>query len=124
MSKRDNQPPFGGRWRRDDDDDLPLDVEKLLREFPQRLNRLKEASGLSWSGLARILGVDRKQTRRWGGGTEPRGGSVLSVFHFGNRIPGGLDILLGLLTDPDLPDDEEDKAEQEGDEEENEEQEG
>ena len=116
MSKRDNQPPFDGRWRRDDDgDDLPLDIEKLLREFPQRLNRLKEVSGLSWSGLARVLGVDRKQARRWGGGTEPRGGSVLSVFHFGCRIPGGLDILLGLLDDPDLPDDEEDE---EGDEEE------
>ena len=120
MSKRDNQPPFGGRWRLDDDDDLPLDVEKLLREFPQRLNRLKEASGLSWSGLARVLGVDRKQARRWGGGTEPRGGSVLSVFHFGCRIPSGLDILLGLLTGPDLPDDEEDKAKEQRENEEEE----
>lgn len=109
MSNRDNDPPFGGRWRRDDDDDLPLDIEKLLREFPQRLNRLKEASDLSWSGLARILGVDRKQTRRWGAGTEPRGGSILAVFHFGCRVPGGLAILLGLLTDLDLPGDEEDE---------------
>ena len=110
MSNRDNQPPFDGRRRRDDND-LPQDVEALLRAFPGRLNRLKEASGLSWSGLARTLGVDRKQTRRWSGGTEPRGGSVLSLFHFGDRIPGGLDILLGRATEPDLPDDEEDEEE-------------
>ena len=111
MTNRENQPPFDGRWRRDDDD-LPLDVEALLRDFPGRLNRLKEASGLSWSGLARALGVDRKQTRRWGGGTEPRGGSVLSLFHFGSRVPGGLDILLGRFNEPELPGDEDDEEQE------------
>ena len=124
MSNRDNEPPFDGRSRRDDDYDLPLDVEALLRAFPQRLNRLKEASGLSWSGLARTLGVDRKQTRRWSGGTEPRGGSVLSLFHFGNRMPGGLDILLGRDAEPDLPDDEEDEEDEKRQEEGEEEQKG
>ena len=69
MNNRDNQPPLGGSR----DDDQPLDVEALLRAFPGRLDRLKEASGLSWSGLARTLGVDRKQTRRWSNGAEPRG---------------------------------------------------
>ena len=113
MNNRDNQPPFDGRRRRDGDQ--PLDVEALLRAFPGRLDRLKEVSGLSWSGLARTLGVDRKQTRRWSNGAEPRGGSVLSVFHFGNRIPGGLDILLGRDTEPDLPDDEDEEGEDQDD---------
>ena len=90
--------------------------------YPDRLNRLKQLSGLSWSGFARVLGVDRKQTRRWGNGTEPCGGSLLSVFHLANRIPGGLDILLGLLTEPDLPGEEED--DEEGEEREDEEEEG
>ena len=47
---------------------LPLD-------FPQRLTRLKEASGLTWSGLSRALGVDPKQMYRWRRGTEPCGGA-------------------------------------------------
>ena len=64
MTNRDNEPPFDG-------DDLPLDVEALLRDFPRRLDLLKEASGLSWSGLARAIGVDRKQTRRWAGTPNP-----------------------------------------------------
>ena len=100
MTGRDNGFPF-------DDDHLPLDIEALLRAFPGQLTRLKEASGLSWSGLARVLGVDRKQTRRWGnGGVEPAGGSILSLFHFASRIPGGLDILLGRFIEPEFPDDE------------------
>ena len=110
MSNRDHEFPFDG-------DDLPLDIEALLRDFPERLNRLKQLSGLSWSGFARVLGVDRKQTRRWSNGAEPCGGSLLSVFHLANRIPGGLDILLGLLTEPDLPGEEEDEEEREEQEE-------
>ena len=104
MADHDDELPF-------DDDDLPLDIEALLRAFRERLKRLKDLSGLSWGGFARILGVDRKRCRRWADGTEPSGGSVLAVFHFASRIPGGLDILLGLLTEPDLPDDEEDEEE-------------
>ena len=116
MTNRENEPPFDG-------DDLPPDIEALLRAFPERLDRLKEASGLSWSGLARAIGVDRKQTRRWGQYAEPRGGSILSIFHFGDRIPGGLDILLGRDTEPELPDDEEEEEDEGQGEEEEEEQE-
>ena len=105
MTGRNNGFPF-------DEDGLPPDIEALLRAFPGRLTRLKEASGLSWSALARFLGVDRKQTRRWGnGGVEPAGGSILSLFHFASRIPGGLDILLGRSTEPELPDDEDEEGE-------------
>ena len=114
MTSRDHEFPF-------DDDDFPLDIEALLRDFPERLNRLKRLSGLSWSGLSRVLGVDRKRCRRWAGGTEPSGGSVLAVFHFASRIPGGLDILLGLLTEPDLAEDEEDEGEDQGHEQEDDE---
>lgn len=105
MTSIDHEFPFDG-------DDFPLDIEALLRDFPERLNRLKRLSGLSWSGLSRVLGVDRKRCRRWADGTEPSGGSVLAVFHFASRIPGGLDILLGLLTEPGLPDDEEEEDEE------------
>ena len=67
----------------------------LPADFPQRLLRLKEASGLSWSGMAQAIGVDRKQLRLWAEGVEPCGGAMLSLFRLASRIPGGLDILLG-----------------------------
>ncbi len=67
----------------------------LPEDFPQRLERLKEASGLSWRGLARALGVDPKQLLRWRKGVEPCGGAMHSIFRFARRIPGGLNILMG-----------------------------
>ena len=34
-------------------------------DFPQRLERFKEESGLSWAEIARRLGADPKTVRRW-----------------------------------------------------------
>ncbi|MDE2842092.1 MAG: helix-turn-helix domain-containing protein [Chloroflexota bacterium] len=74
---------------------LPLESGVLPPDFPQRLIRLKEASGLSWTAFAHALGVDRKQVLRWTKGVEPCGGAMLALIRFAMRIPGGLDILLG-----------------------------
>ena len=129
MTNPNDDPDFDGLRPedRDDDNDLPQDIDRLLRRFPGRLNRLKEASGLSWSGLAVALGVDRKRVRLWGKGAEPRGGSMLSLFHFGSRIPGGIDILLGLFPEPDATgneDQEREDAEQEDQDQEREQEDG
>ena len=67
----------------------------LPEDFPERLERLKEASGLSWRGLAKTFGVDPKQLRKWRKDTEPCGGAMLSIFRFASRMPGGLEIILG-----------------------------
>ncbi len=67
----------------------------LPRDFADRIVRLKEASGLTWSGMARALGVDRKQLRRWRQGVEPCGGAMLALVRFARRVKGGLDILTG-----------------------------
>ena len=67
----------------------------LSQDFPKRLERLKEASGLSWRGMARALGVDPKQLRRWRRGVEPAGGAMLSIGRFAGGIPGGMEILMG-----------------------------
>lgn len=72
---------------------------ELPEDFGERLALLKEASGLSWRGLARFLGIDPKQLRRWRNGTEPCGGAMLSLGRFARGLPGGLDILF----DEDLP---------------------
>ena len=44
----------------------------LPKDFVQRLDRLKKASGITWDGLARSLGVDKKQARRWRKGRRTR----------------------------------------------------
>ena len=75
--------------------DMPFESGVLPEDFSQRLTRLKEASGLTWSGLSRALGVDPKQMYRWRRGTEPCGGAMLSLFRFASRMPGGLNILMG-----------------------------
>ena len=64
-------------------------------DFPNRLERLKEASGLSWSGLAAAIGVDYKQMYRWRKGVEPSEGALHALYMFAARIPGGLEILMG-----------------------------
>ena len=68
--------------------DLPVD-------FPERLIRLKEASGLTWEEFSDVLGVELKQVLRWQNGTEPCGGAYHCLVLLATRIPGGLDILMG-----------------------------
>ena len=68
----------------------------LSQDFPKRLERLKEASGLSWRGMAKALGVDPKQLRRWRKkGVEPSGGPMPSLVRFASSIPGSMEILMG-----------------------------
>ena len=74
---------------------LPLESAVFPPDFPDRLVRLKEASGLTWTALARAIGVDRKQVRRWRQGVEPCGGAAFSLFRFAMRLPKGVEILMG-----------------------------
>ena len=74
---------------------LPLESAVFPEDFPERLLRLKEASGLTWTAFARALGVDRKQVRRWREGVEPAGGAMFSLMCVALRIPKGLEILMG-----------------------------
>ena len=76
-------------------DSFPFQTGVLPEDFSERLTRLKEASGLTWSGLSRTLGVDPKQMYRWRKGTEPCGGAMLSLIRFASRMPGGMQILMG-----------------------------
>ncbi len=41
------------------------------RDFPERLQAFKEASGLSWRAMARRLGVSPQRVRYWRNGTVP-----------------------------------------------------
>ena len=74
---------------------LPPGIPLIPDDFPQRLTRLKEMTGLSWERVAVALGVDPRQLLRWRlhGGT-PSGGPMLSIVRLAARVPGGLAVLL------------------------------
>ena len=74
---------------------LPLLNGVIPADFPQRLVRLKEATGLTWTAFSYAVGADPKQMRRWRRGVEPCGGAMLSLVLFAMLIPGGLEILSG-----------------------------
>ena len=80
MNNPDGASAFDGRTQHNPkaDGTQPLESGVLPDDFAQRLERLKEASGLSWRGLARALGADPKQLARWRKGVEPCGGAMHS----------------------------------------------
>ena len=84
-----------GRHHRPADGTEPMESGVLPEDFGRRLERLKEASGLSWRGLARALGVDPKRLSHWRRGVEPCGGAMHSLHRFASRMPGGQEILMG-----------------------------
>ena len=67
----------------------------LPADFGERLNALKERSGLTWEAMAEALGVDGRQLTRWRSGVSPSGGAMLSLARLAIRVPGGLSLLLG-----------------------------
>ena len=74
---------------------VPCASGRLPRDFPERLDRLKRASGLTWDQFAEALGMETKQVLRWRKGAEPRGGPYHALVVFAGRVPGGLAILFG-----------------------------
>ena len=96
MNKTDDSSRLDGSNEPFAEHEWSLSVRRLLpKDFPQRLVRLKEASGLTWAGMARAIGVDPKQLLRWRKGAEPCGGAYHSLVRFAAQIPGGLEILMG-----------------------------
>ena len=70
----------------------------LPRDFPQRLERLREASGLTWNAFADAIGIDKKRVHRWHDKkkpVKPDGNGFYVLVEIAALIPGGLDILMG-----------------------------
>ena len=80
--------------RRPTDPPFSPGVSYMPEDFPRRLTRFKELTGLSWEGMATCLGVDMKQLNRWRQGGEPCGGAVLSLVKMATLLPEGLGMLL------------------------------
>lgn len=58
---------------------LPREVHVFPEDFPQGLERLKEASGLTWTELARRLGTNSLTLRRWRRGARPNALHLLAL---------------------------------------------
>lgn len=74
---------------------IPQGTGALPEDFADRLELLKQSSGLTWNGLAEAVGVELKQVLRWRKGTEPCGGALHSLVRLAPWIPGGLEALMG-----------------------------
>ena len=56
-----------------------ISSEAFLEELPQRLEHFKEASGLSWSGIARRVGTSTLVIRRWRRGAHPSSEHLIAL---------------------------------------------
>ncbi len=67
--------------------------EEFPRDFPERLDRYRQAAGLSWRELARRLKVNARLVRRWRAGAKPGSGHLVNLFD----LAAGMGMLHHLL---------------------------
>ncbi len=77
-----------------------VEPSRLPEDFHQRLERLRNAAGISWRGLARRLRVSVRSVRRWKAGMQPSPGHLFSLFTTAEEM-GLLHILLHGAQDQD-----------------------
>ena len=56
-----------------------IEPEEFPRDFPARLDRFRQAAGLSWGGLARALRVNARTVRRWKAGAKVGSGHLVRL---------------------------------------------
>ncbi len=78
---------------------IPPGVALVPEDFREKLEVIKQMTGLSWEGMASAMGVDSRQLWRWRRhGVQPSGGAMLALVRLALRVPGGL----AVLTDEDV----------------------
>lgn len=60
--------------------------EAFLQGFPERLEHFKDASGLSWSEMARRVGTSTLVMRRWRRGAHPSSEHLISLMHLAEDL--------------------------------------
>lgn len=66
-------------------------------DFPERLERFREAAGLSWRSLATLLGVKPYRLRKWRRGTVPSGQHLFALL----TLAAALGLRDGVLMQPE-----------------------
>ena len=60
--------------------------EVFPEDFPDRLDRFRQAAGFTWRGLARELMVNPRTVRRWKAGAAVGSGHLVSLFALALRL--------------------------------------
>ena len=63
-------------------------------DFGERLESLKELSGLSWGEFGRSLGVTQTGMRKWRRGGPPSGAYLWAIIGLARELPGGYDLMM------------------------------
>ena len=63
-------------------------------DFGERLERLKELSGLSWGEFAERLSVTQRGLSKWRRGGPPSGAYFWAIIKLAREIPGGYDLMM------------------------------
>ncbi len=95
MTSHREQPAVAAHGLRIRGRPVPYETGQLPEDFPQRLCRLRERSGLTWTDFAEAVGADPKQVLRWRHGVHLYGGALHSLLRVAGRIPGGVKLIMG-----------------------------
>lgn len=71
----------------------------IPKDFPERLDCLRQLAGLSWREFAARLGVRPGRVRRWRQGVKPRGEALWAIVCLACRFPGGVEIIIERAVD-------------------------
>ena len=63
-------------------------------DFGNRLERLKEMTGLSWGEFAELLGVTQRGLLKWRRGGPPSGAYLWAILELASGVPGGFELML------------------------------
>lgn len=63
-----------------------ISSEAFLQGFPEKLVHFKDASGLSWSEIARRVGTSTLVMRRWRRGAHPTSEHLISLMHLAQDL--------------------------------------
>ena len=69
-------------------------LQPFPRDFPERLEGLKQLAGLSWKEFAARLGVKPGRVKGWRRGVQPRGGALWAIMRLAWMVPGGMETIL------------------------------
>ena len=62
-------------------------------DFGERLERLKEMTGLSWAEFAERLGVTQRGLLKWRKGGPPSGAYLWAILDLASGVPGGFELM-------------------------------
>ena len=67
--------------------------QPLPEDFGERLEPLKEMTGLSWQEFAELLGVTQRGLLKWRRGGPPSGAYLWAILELASGVPGGFELM-------------------------------